>query len=276
LYEAGELDRAVEEYQTAYKLLPLPEMLFNIAQAHRLKGAADLAAQYYRRFLAAKPTGSVADEAREHLRELDASLARPTPRTGVSDAEPGKAPTESSALPTTGTQPAEPDRGGLRPGGLTAADKPRKWPWDDAQMVEVRDDGTLVDGASDAKPVKHAPLSRNAILLIIGGTGAGLGVVAIAVSIAQILAAEDLDQQSQDALQKNLIQTAKNLRSERDVHFAAGYALIGVGAALAVTGTTLIAVAAARRRRAGPSVAVEPICSGRLVAGATLNVLGSW
>src|SRR6185369_1511617 len=82
-FEAGDYARAIEEYGAAYKLLPLPDLLFNLAQAQRLKGDNDAAAKLYRQYLETKPNGPVADEARARLKELEAQIAADKP-TGPS------------------------------------------------------------------------------------------------------------------------------------------------------------------------------------------------
>jgi tetratricopeptide (TPR) repeat protein len=75
-YEGGEYDKAVAEYQEAYRLLPLPVFLFNLGQATRLKGDRSAAIAFYKRYLEAKPTGAVADEARSQLSQLESAAAQ--------------------------------------------------------------------------------------------------------------------------------------------------------------------------------------------------------
>jgi tetratricopeptide (TPR) repeat protein len=65
--DAGAYDDAVREYEAAYKLAPLPQLLFNIGQAQRLKGDKQKALEAYQRFLAAAPDDPFADEARTHV-----------------------------------------------------------------------------------------------------------------------------------------------------------------------------------------------------------------
>jgi tetratricopeptide (TPR) repeat protein len=81
-YEAGNLDLAVSEYQAAYKLLPVSDILFNIGQILRVKEARPAAIQSYRKYLEADPQGSHADEARANIaaitRELVPAEAQPS------------------------------------------------------------------------------------------------------------------------------------------------------------------------------------------------------
>jgi tetratricopeptide (TPR) repeat protein len=70
LQRLGQYEQAILEYQAAYQLAPRPELLFNIAQCHRLAGHASEAIDYYERFLAALPDDPAADEARIHVATL--------------------------------------------------------------------------------------------------------------------------------------------------------------------------------------------------------------
>lgn len=63
-------DQAIVEFEAAYALSPLPILLFNIAQALRLKGENDKALDTYLKFLAVNPEGPVADLARNHVAYL--------------------------------------------------------------------------------------------------------------------------------------------------------------------------------------------------------------
>jgi tetratricopeptide (TPR) repeat protein len=69
-YEAEKYDVAVSEYEAAYKLLPLPDILFNLGQILRVKGDQAAALKAYRRYLAVESTGAHADEARTQSQAL--------------------------------------------------------------------------------------------------------------------------------------------------------------------------------------------------------------
>lgn len=73
-HDAGAYDDAIKEYDVAYKLAPLPPILFNIAQCYRLKGDKKDALDYYQRYVTAQPEGDIADEAREHIANLKLRL----------------------------------------------------------------------------------------------------------------------------------------------------------------------------------------------------------
>jgi tetratricopeptide (TPR) repeat protein len=69
-YDAGAYDDALREYQAAFKLMPAPQFLFNIAQCYRLKGDKQNAIDYYQKFLDKAPDSPVADEARDYIAKL--------------------------------------------------------------------------------------------------------------------------------------------------------------------------------------------------------------
>jgi tetratricopeptide (TPR) repeat protein len=70
LLDAGSYAEAIAEFETALSLKPSPELLFNIAQAYRLKGDAKQALETYKRFIEISPKGPIADEARGHIDAL--------------------------------------------------------------------------------------------------------------------------------------------------------------------------------------------------------------
>lgn len=72
---AGRYDEAIALYKKAYAAIPHPELLFNLGQAYRLKGDVETALEYYRRYLAAEPSGRVAGDANRWVSELGKRLA---------------------------------------------------------------------------------------------------------------------------------------------------------------------------------------------------------
>lgn len=77
-YTLGEYDDAIALFREAYVLTAAPILLFNLAQAHRLRGDAGQATELYRHFLRLAPDAPLAVEARAHIRALTAALT-PTP-----------------------------------------------------------------------------------------------------------------------------------------------------------------------------------------------------
>ena len=69
-YDAGAYDDALREYQAAYKLVPAPGFLFNIAQCYRLKGDKQNAIDFYQKYIDKSPDAPAADEARDYIAKL--------------------------------------------------------------------------------------------------------------------------------------------------------------------------------------------------------------
>jgi hypothetical protein len=98
---AGAYDDAIAEYLAAYHLLPIPELLFDLGQAHRLKGDKKKALEYYEKYLRAEPEGRGSEEARLHQSTLNREIA----------VEAGLAPpTQTPVQPAPTAQPFGPTR----------------------------------------------------------------------------------------------------------------------------------------------------------------------
>src|SRR5438874_2068998 len=50
-YDLGQFDEALRDFSEAYRLKPLPGILFNLAQCHRQMRSYERAAFFYRRYL---------------------------------------------------------------------------------------------------------------------------------------------------------------------------------------------------------------------------------
>jgi hypothetical protein len=79
---AGNYDEAIALYKKAFDAVPHPEILFDLGQAYRLKGDAETALGYYRRYLAVAPSGRVARDARRWIAELSKRVAAKARESG--------------------------------------------------------------------------------------------------------------------------------------------------------------------------------------------------
>jgi tetratricopeptide (TPR) repeat protein len=72
-YDLAEFQKALDAYSEAYRLMPLPGFLFNIAQCHRQLGRPERAAFFYRRYLllSKEAPPSNAEMVEELIREMD-------------------------------------------------------------------------------------------------------------------------------------------------------------------------------------------------------------
>ena len=105
LAAAGKYADAYVQFASGYMATPRPAFLFNMAEAARGMGDTQKAREAYERFLAAEPTGAVADTARRRLAELGATPA-PAASAPPPAAQPRPLPTPSEAAAHHASQPA--------------------------------------------------------------------------------------------------------------------------------------------------------------------------
>ncbi len=72
-YAAGEYERALTAFSSAYGLQPVPGLLFNIAQCHRQLGNYERAAVFYQQYLDLSPSSKNTSIVRALLAETQAS-----------------------------------------------------------------------------------------------------------------------------------------------------------------------------------------------------------
>lgn len=75
-HQNGQYDDAIREYEAAFALAPLPDLLYNLGQVHRLRGDKAAALAHYQRYLELDPSGRGAAKAREFIDELETDLAQ--------------------------------------------------------------------------------------------------------------------------------------------------------------------------------------------------------
>ncbi len=76
-YDLAEFQKALDAYSEAYRLVPLPGFLFNIAQCHRQLGRPERAGFFYRRYLSlSKEEPANAQLVRDFITEMDAQVLK--------------------------------------------------------------------------------------------------------------------------------------------------------------------------------------------------------
>lgn len=76
-YDLGEFQKALDAYSEAYRVMPLPGFLFNIAQCHRQMGRPERAGFFYRRYLSlSKEEPSNAALVRQLIAEMDEQVRK--------------------------------------------------------------------------------------------------------------------------------------------------------------------------------------------------------
>ncbi len=71
----GEFRKAIREFKTAYRLVPKPEYLFDLAQAYRRNGDLKLALDKYELFLSVQRRGKLASKSRKFIKILKKAVA---------------------------------------------------------------------------------------------------------------------------------------------------------------------------------------------------------
>jgi tetratricopeptide (TPR) repeat protein len=97
--DARAYEKAIIEYQAAYAVSPMPELLFNIGQCYRLGGQPRSAVLYYQRYLQLVSEGGASDEARAHVIALRQEIAAHPQVAGVAIGPPGSLAGSEAAPP---------------------------------------------------------------------------------------------------------------------------------------------------------------------------------
>jgi len=109
-YNLGEYDQAIAKFKEAYGISNVPGLLFNIAQAYRLKKEYDQALSFYRTFIRLKPDAPFRKDVEARIKEMEGLLAeqervqkeKPTGTIG-----PGESNTSEPANTPGTTHPTE-------------------------------------------------------------------------------------------------------------------------------------------------------------------------
>jgi hypothetical protein len=101
-FHRGEYAQAIADFEASYALRPMPSLIYNIAQTHRLAGHCRQAVEQYRRFVTQAPTGPLHDAAMAQLTQLEPCLSAEPSTLSSDDASPADKlkPSSSPALPS--------------------------------------------------------------------------------------------------------------------------------------------------------------------------------
>jgi tetratricopeptide (TPR) repeat protein len=126
-YALGEYDEAIARFRQAYQLSSAPGLLYNIAQAHRLKGDCRQALEVYRHFVRLYPDAPNREDADGQISVLETRCpAEPAPPSGPAPPvppAPGTSEPEAqvrTSPPVAGDTAASPRRSRLALGLLAA------------------------------------------------------------------------------------------------------------------------------------------------------------
>lgn len=105
-FQLEEWDEAIKEWEAGFRLKPVPQFLYNIAQAYRQSKRYEKALSFYRKYLHMEPDAPNRAEVDGHIRTLEKLVGEQQKATKTPPTEPlpGSAPTEKPAA--TPTPPA--------------------------------------------------------------------------------------------------------------------------------------------------------------------------
>jgi hypothetical protein len=144
-YDAGELARALEAFEAAHRLTPMPEILFDIGMTYRALGDCRRAVKAFDDFIHAVPPGDpLLARARDRRAELGSCAASATGDAAAASAAstaPAGAPLELRAVPAIEAQAAPP--AALHVGAQPTTSGGRSRRWRDACGVSLGSTGVL-------------------------------------------------------------------------------------------------------------------------------------
>jgi tetratricopeptide (TPR) repeat protein len=87
-YNLAEYDDAIESFKAAYKISNAAGLLYNIAQAYRLKGDCQNALTFYKNYLRNQPDAKNADKVAQRIAEMEQCVKDKAPATQTSVTPP--------------------------------------------------------------------------------------------------------------------------------------------------------------------------------------------
>jgi outer membrane biosynthesis protein TonB len=171
-YNVAEYDQAIEAFKGSYLVSGDPKLLFNVAQAYRLKGDCEQAVRFYKNFQREKPDADNATEVQLNIAKCESTPAPERNAATVPD-KPPVAP-----VPDRPTPPVAPPPAATPPPPARAAAPP---PVVVPPAPEIAPAGKLRPSLAvpESRAVRRAPPrnhgdAKRATGLALAGVGAGL------------------------------------------------------------------------------------------------------
>jgi tetratricopeptide (TPR) repeat protein len=200
LYDAGDFKKAIEEFRTAYEIVPTPGLLFNLGQAYRLEKNYDMALYFYRTYLSRMPDAPNRADVDRRIAEMEELLKNQPPREPAHAPEP--APAQGATPPSTSAP---------------------------AIAASVAPVAPIDEGAG------HPGRGRQKAGLVLAGVGVALVATGVVFGLSASSASDDLEQQARQRGSWNpqlssQYQDGQSDALRADVFMAAGGAAIVAGA----------------------------------------------
>jgi len=225
-YSAGQYGRAIAAYRKAYALVPAPGILFNLAQAYRLRGDCRRAYRVYRRFLRVAASSPEAPLAREHSQALRPCAQKTETEREAAEAAEGSAPTPPTGDPTGAPSPSPPSP------TITPAEPPVASAPEAAAAAASAEPEPTRPPTDFIAPTRDAQAGQNKKLLGIGigAAGAALATVGIYFGLKARSAASDLDEFFEEGGTWTPELADREDALARDRTFAIGFGVVGAAA----------------------------------------------
>jgi tetratricopeptide (TPR) repeat protein len=235
-YNLGEFEPAIAEFKEAYELTKAPRLLFNIAQAHRLKKDWEQAFYFYSTYLRLQPDAPNRSDVENRIAEMSRLMKEPPPPKPVEPPKP-PGPIEPARPPVT-APPIAP--GPVAPPPVAAPPLSTPPP----------------TGTHTRAPTRG--------LRIAGYTAGAAGLALVGTAIYFSVAARDASDQLNALARTGGVWDARNqsLFSDGERAGAAAIALYTVGGAAVVTGVVLTALG---HRRVPATLSLAPTPGGAFV-----------
>jgi tetratricopeptide (TPR) repeat protein len=233
-YNRGELDDAIGEFKAAFERSHAPKLLFNLAQAYRLKKEYVLALEAYEQYLEKLPAAKNRTDVEARIAEMKAAMPAPTPPPPVVETPPPPPVVETPPPPVVETPPPPP-------------------------VVETPPKTKTTTTTTTTAPKSRKAQKAVGLLLV------GVGVAVLGGGIAATVIADSSARQLRDLTATNgkWDAEAERLNQSRMNAQTAAVALYPVAAAALVVGTVITALGF-RAQRA--TVGVGPVPGGAAAA----------
>ncbi len=167
-FNLEEWDAAIDEWKSGYRAKPVPQFLYNIAQAYRLSKHYDEALSFYQRYLRAEPKAPNRLEVEGHITKLTALLAQEKRMQNAP-------PTMTMAVKPKGSE-------GTPPPDTVVAASPAP------AVAQVTAPSPAPEMVVTREPEKPTPITRKKWFWPV--IGVAIGVVAIAVIAGAVVGSE--------------------------------------------------------------------------------------
>jgi hypothetical protein len=194
-YNVGDYDRAIDGFKEVYRLTEAPELLYNVAQAYRLKGPGSCgqALRFYRSYLRIEPTSTKRSSVELAIAAMETCAKdEPPPASSEEPPAPSPAPTiaegDGSRAPAAAVQAADersptwtawPAIGATA--GLLAAlggGALMAWAWSDYRTLERSGCAPACDPALTVGPMARQSWGLGLVI-----SGAAVGVAGLIVFV---------------------------------------------------------------------------------------------